>query len=146
MKLFILYLFSIISLGLFAQIQNDISIPIGHLHYKTFGKGKPILIINGGPGMNSEGFASLAKELSKNNLAIIYDQRGTGASKIDTISVETMTMELMLEDIESLRKHLNLEKWTVLGHSFGGMLASYYTSKYPEKVTSLILSSSRVWI
>ena len=51
-------------------------------------------------------------------------------------------MELMLQDIEALRQHLKIDKWIVLGHSFGGMLASFYTSRYPERVRALILSSS----
>ena len=48
------------------------------IHFKTFGKGAPLLIINGGPGMSSEGFIPLAKKFGKTHQAIIYDQRGTG--------------------------------------------------------------------
>jgi proline iminopeptidase len=48
----------------------------------------------------------------------------------------------MADDIESLRKHLKIEKWTILGHSFGGMLASYYATIYPNSIDKLILSSS----
>jgi proline iminopeptidase len=48
----------------------------------------------------------------------------------------------MADDIESLRKHLKIKKWIVLGHSFGGMLASYYATVYPNSIDKLILSSS----
>ena len=65
-----------------AQSTYNIPIPDGNLHITTYGQGEPILIINGGPGMNSEGFTSLAEELGKNNLAILYNQRGTGNSTI----------------------------------------------------------------
>jgi proline iminopeptidase len=51
-------------------------------------------------------------------------------------------MKGMAEDIEALRKHLHIEKWIVLGHSFGGMLASYYATLYPEHIEAMILSSS----
>ena len=44
--------------------------------------------------------------------------------------------------MEKLRKHLNLENWTILGHSFGGIMAAYYTSKHPKNVDKLIFSSS----
>ncbi len=111
-------------------------------YYKTFGEGQPILIINGGPGMNSNGFTVLAQKLSKNNKAIIYDQRGTGKSALTKTDSTTITMDLMVEDIEYLRKELNIKKWVVLGHSFGGMLASYYATKHPENIEGLILSSS----
>lgn len=142
MNLFFKGLLLFFSISLFAQNGTVIPIDGGVLHYKTYGKGKPLLIINGGPGMSSEGFASLAKELGKNNLAILYDQRGTGASKMEEINSKTMTMDLMAEDIETLRRHLKIDSWSILGHSFGGMLASYYVSKHPENVNGLILSSS----
>ncbi|PWK20993.1 alpha/beta fold hydrolase [Xanthomarina spongicola] len=125
-----------------AQSTYNIPIPDGNLHITTYGQGEPILIINGGPGMNSEGFTSLAEELGKNNLAILYDQRGTGNSSISEVSTKTMTMDFMVDDIEVIRNHFKFEQWIVLGHSFGGMLASYYVSKHPENIKALILSGS----
>ena len=112
------------------------------IFYKTFGSGKPLLIINGGPGMNSGGFEGLAIKLSKTNHTIIYDQRGTGKSSLQKQDTSTITMKLMIDDIESLRKELKIEKWSVLGHSFGGILASYYASQYPGSIDKIILSSS----
>ncbi len=112
------------------------------IHFTTFGTGDPILIINGGPGMNSAGFTSLAKKLGQNNMAIIYDQRGTGKSKIPEIDANSITIDAMVNDIEIIRNSLNINQWIVLGHSFGGMLGSYYTAKFPDKVKGLILSSS----
>lgn len=112
-------------------------------YYKIFGEGQPILIINGGPGMNCNGFESVAKRLaSKNYQTILYDQRGTGKSKLSKLNNQTITMKLMAEDIESLRKHLKIKKWIILGHSFGGMLASYYASLYPQNIEKMILSAS----
>jgi len=112
------------------------------IFYRTFGSGKPLLIINGGPGMNSNGFEELAKKLAKNNLAILYDQRGTGKSVLKNPTPENMTLELLADDIEQLRRKLGFDSWIVLGHSFGGMLGSYYTSLHPQRVSKLILSSS----
>jgi proline iminopeptidase len=51
-------------------------------------------------------------------------------------------MDLMVKDIETLRNHLKIKDWIVLGHSFGGILAEYYASKYPESIKGMILSSS----
>ena len=142
MKLFLVY--ALVFISCYIQAQQTISIPIdnGNLHIATYGIGKPILIINGGPGMNSEGFATLAKELGKTNLAILYDQRGTGKSTISEMSAETMTMDLMVSDIETIRNHFGFKEWIVLGHSFGGMLASYYLKKHPENISGLVLSGS----
>lgn len=111
-------------------------------YYKTFGKGEALLIINGGPGMNSNGFESMAKTLAENQETIIYDQRGTGKSELKELNSETISMKIMADDIESLRKHLNIKKWNILGHSFGGMLASYYATIYPNSINKLVLSSS----
>ncbi len=111
-------------------------------YYRTYGSGKPLLVINGGPGMNSNGFEALAKKLADNRLVIIYDQRGTGKSKLTKINSQTVSIQLMASDIESLRKHLKIARWDLLGHSFGGMLASYYASVYPESIDKLVLSAS----
>jgi len=112
------------------------------IHYKVFGSGTPMLIINGGPGMNSDGFQSLAKIFAESKMAIIYDQRGTGQSKLSERNNSTIHIDSMVNDIEILRNHLKIDKWIVFGHSFGGMLGSHYTAKFPDKVVALILSSS----
>jgi proline iminopeptidase len=127
---------------LLSQTEHNIISADNTIHLKTFGGGSPVLIINGGPGMNSNGFVSLAQRIGKSNKAIIYDQRGTGLSKISNIDSNTITLDLMIEDIETIRKFLKIEKWVILGHSFGGMLASYYAAEHPDRIEKLILSSS----
>lgn len=130
------------SFQLFAQEYIDINYEDGIIHIECYGEGQPILIINGGPGMNSQGFRALASSIGENNQAIIYDQRGTGKSKVTIADDSTITMDAMVKDIEVIRNHLKIEEWIVLGHSFGGMLASYYATKHPEPIKGLILSSS----
>ncbi len=142
MRILIVILTLFVSSELLAQEEYYIKDGENLIHLTTYGKGEPILIINGGPGMSSEGFQSLAEKLGKKNLAIIYDQRGTGQSKLEKVDASTITMKGMLEDIEKIRTYLKIDEWVVLGHSFGGMLASYYTSHYPERTKGLILSSS----
>jgi proline iminopeptidase len=139
---------------LFLVINIAVSIPVicredgfiktddGVIHYVLYGKGHPVLIINGGPGMNCEGFSSLAELLSGNNQIILFDQRGTGKSDLIKVDSATVTMDLMVKDIETLRRHLKIKEWIVLGHSFGGILAQYYASEYPESISGMILSSS----
>ena len=112
------------------------------ISYRVYGTGKPLLIINGGPGMNSDGFEGLAVSLSKDYRTIIYDQRGTGKSVMKKVDSSTITMALMISDIESIRQQLGYAKWSILGHSFGGMLASAYATVHPDRIDKLILSSS----
>jgi proline iminopeptidase len=142
-QLFAIIFFSILHLGCSSQKNGTVvSSDSAPIYYRTYGTGSPLLIINGGPGMNSDGFENLAISLSKNNQTIIYDQRGTGKSVLKTLDSTTITMKLMMDDMESIRKELKIEKWSILGHSFGGMVASYYASLYPEHIDKLILSSS----
>lgn len=138
----VLFLIQIESEFSFAQIGDVLENEDSKIHYQTFGTGKPILIINGGPGMSSEGFIPLAKRLAKNYKTIIYDQRGTGLSTVETVGSTTITMDLMVDDIEALRKHLGYEEWIVMGHSFGGIMAYYYAAKHPGRVAAMIQSSS----
>jgi len=136
------FLILVVSLQLLAQKDGFAESNGVNIYYRTFGAGTPVLIINGGPGFNSDGFVDLAKTLSAHNQTIIYDQRGTGKSIMQKTDASTITMQLMIDDIENLRKQLKIERWIILGHSFGGMLASYYATIHPDKIISMILSSS----
>lgn len=131
--------------------QNLISEPISgyvdvdrtKIFYRMFGEGEPLILINGGPGFPSNHFVPLAQELAKNKRqVIIFDQRGTGRSRLSKLDADTVNMKLMIEDIEALRNHLQISNWTLMGHSFGGVLAMSYAVQYPDRVNSIILSAS----
>lgn len=140
---FLLSFFLLPCLLTFAQSGTGLAPADGvSLYYELYGEGEPVVIINGGPGLNSKGFQALAQSLSERYQVILYDQRGTGQSEMENISSETMTMDLMAADLEALRKHLGYQEWTVLGHSFGGILGNYYVAKYPASVRALISSAS----
>jgi proline iminopeptidase len=110
--------------------------------YRVFGSGQPLIVLNGGPGRNSLSFTALAETLSSKRFQVIlFDQRGTGESKIE-INEQTITLDLMVSDLEALRKHLQYDRVAILGHSFGGMYAMAYASVYPEHIKTLILSAS----
>jgi len=137
---YLVLIFTVFSLSIHAQDYQEFEISDGKIAYKKFGNGYPVLIINGGPGMNSKGFAPLAEMLSENNTTIIYDQRGTGKSELNELNSSNISIDLMVEDIEKLREELGYEQWIVLGHSFGGMLAYAYDAKYLYKITAMIKS------
>jgi hypothetical protein len=64
---FALFIINIICITAYSQTEGYAASVNSKIYYRTFGAGKPILIINGGPGLNSDGFIELAKTLSKNN-------------------------------------------------------------------------------
>lgn len=111
------------------------------LFCRAIGQGKPLIVIHGGPGLTQDYLLPQMYELAKNNLVIFYDQRGCGKSTVD-INANTINIESFLNDIEAIRKAFNLDKISVLGHSWGGFLAMQYTIEHPEHVDKLILSNS----
>src|ERR1700704_339505 len=97
----LVFFITIVHILTYGQKEGFVNNGIGKIYYRTFGNGKPLLIINGGPGMNSDGFVGLATALSKNNQTIIYDQRGTGKSIVEKTDALTITMKGMVEDLET---------------------------------------------
>ncbi|WP_391117662.1 alpha/beta fold hydrolase [Psychrobacillus sp. L3] len=101
-------------------------------------KKKPIcFIIHGGPGGELTGFGSFLTPLSDYMQLIYIDQRGCGRSEKAPRS--TYTMDFNVDDLEELRKYLGIEKVVVFGHSYGGMVAQSYATRYPDSIAGLLL-------
>ena len=111
------------------------------LWYEVEGKGDPILLIPGGPGNSHIYFHSWFSELAKDFKVIYFDAYGRGKSDRAN-SPDQYSFKGDVEDIEALRKALGFDKWDVLGHSYGGMVAQQYALDYPNSVNKLILVST----
>tara|TARA_R110002051_G_scaffold325788_1_gene431329 strand:- start:23779 stop:24663 length:885 start_codon:yes stop_codon:yes gene_type:complete len=107
---------------------------------QTFGKttDKPILFLHGGPGYNSVAFEkTTAVQLSENGFFVIsYDRRGEGRSEPLKAAY---TFDETFADILTIYAQFKLEKASLLGHSFGGVVATQFAQKHPDKVTNLWL-------
>ena len=123
-------------------IREELKVEGGTLHHRVFGKGKPVVIVGGIPGAASDYLLPLAQELGKTHSVILVDLRGAGKSKIATVDTAYINIRLILNDLESIRSSLKLSKWTVLGHSLGGIIAMAYAVNYPAQTQSLVLVSS----
>jgi proline-specific peptidase len=111
------------------------------IYYKTMGKGEPLVILHGGPGASHDYFLPYLLPLARENRLIFIDERGCGQSqKLEDPSA--YTIENMAADVEDVRQVLGLGKISLLGHSFGGVLAQAYALKYPENLSHLILCST----
>ena len=99
--------------------------------------GQPILFLHGGPG---GGCGAKQRRFfdPKYYRIILFDQRGCGKSTPLGETKENTTEDL-ISDIETIRKHLNIEKWVLFGGSWGSSLALAYGVRYPEYLTGLIL-------
>jgi len=109
------------------------------LFIRSVGAGKPLLVVHGGPGMSHDYLApQLIALLADGYRLIFYDQRASGRSSgVDQPS--RLTMAQSVDDLERLRVALRLDKVTLLGHSFGGLLAMYYAVEHPDAVSQLLL-------
>lgn len=133
------FFFLYLSQFLFSQsVEGFIHGDGANLYYKTIGNGEPIVILHGGPGLDHTYLLPQLKELSDQHKIIFYDQRATGRSTgfVDSVS---MSPHQFVEDLETLRKELKINKLNLLGHSWGALLSMHYASTYPNNVNTLIL-------
>jgi len=69
---------------------------------------------------------------------VLFDQRGNGRS-LPLGCLEDNTTGHLVEDIESLRRHLGIQAWMVFGGSWGSTLGLAYAQQHPERVTEIVL-------
>jgi proline iminopeptidase len=109
--------------------------------YRTLGRGEPVVLLHGGPGADHTDFLPYLAPLARHFRLVLFDQRGCGRSE-RLADTRRYSLKGMVADLEALRKHLGIEQWNVLGHSFGGILAQAYAVRHPRRVTRLILAGT----
>lgn len=111
------------------------------LFYRTFGTGDNVLLcLHGGPGAPHDYLLPLGKLGNAKTKVVLYDQLGVGRSeKPKDLSI--LSMEYSVEEVEGIRRGLNLGKINLFGNSFGGALALQYALKYQNNLKKLIISS-----
>ncbi len=112
------------------------------LHYRTIGNGPPVVLLSGGPGFDVDYILPVADFLPTGYQRVFLEQRGTGRSRVANMTADTMTLRLVVEDLEALRVQLKQERLLLLGHSWGGMLAMAYASAHPDRIDRMILIGS----
>lgn len=112
---------------------------IHEIYYELCGnpKGKPVFVLHGGPGGSCSPYMRQFFNPEKFHV-ILHDQRGAGKSEPNA-EIKENTTEYLVEDIELLRKKLNLGKIIIFGGSWGSTLGLAYAEKYPENVEAMVL-------
>ena len=111
------------------------------IYYLEMGRGAPLMIVHGGPGASHDYFLPYLLPLARHNRLVFIDERGSGRSqKLE--DPKGYTVENMVEDVEAVRQALGLGKMSLLGHSYGGVLAQAYALKYQRNLSHLILAST----
>lgn len=99
---------------------------------------KPVaFLVHGGPGADHTGFKPTFGALSDRLQLVYFDHRGQGRSARGLRS--SYTLDNNVVDMEALRQYLGLDQLVVIGGSYGGMVAQAYASRYPDRVSQLIL-------
>lgn len=122
--------------------EGFVEVPGGKVFYKTMGGGDktPLLLLHGGPGGRSCAFSVLA-DLATDRRVIRYDQLGSGQSDRPT-DLSLWQTARFVDELDALRTALGLREVHILGHSWGGTLATeYLLTKGQQGVKSVILSS-----
>jgi proline iminopeptidase len=104
--------------------------------------GKPAVVLHGGPCSGTS--PSQRQHFDPERYRVVlFDQRGAGKSTPHVSDpahdLATNTTWHLVEDMERLREHLGIDKWLLLGGSWGVTLALAYAEKYPERVTQIVL-------
>lgn len=152
LSLFFATLFSNVLVGqvksdIFDQLQENVwylptSDANAYLYMTSIGTGDTIITLHGGPGNDFNYLVDAVKGNSKNNTFIFFDQRGSLLSPVADSLIPHLTIDVLVEDLETIRKSLNQDKMILFGHSFGSLLAQFYYLKYPEHVKGIILSAT----
>lgn len=105
--------------------------------------GEAVLILHGGPGSGSSASARRRFDPVRHRI-IQFDQRGCGLSLPHAADAATdlasITTNHLIGDIEALRRHLGIERWLVVGGSWGATLAQAYTQRHTQRVRGVLLA------
>jgi len=111
-----------------------------HIYYEIIGKGAPLFVLHGQGGSHRY-FLPYMGALSDEYQLFFYDQRGTGLSD-GHLDLAAISIDQFVEDLEALRVAFGLEKISLMGHSWGAIVALAYALKYQAHLDHLILVDS----
>ena len=119
----------------------------GHvLFYEEVGRpdGTPAVYLHGGPGSGCTPNARRFFDPQRHH-AVLFDQRAAGRSTPyaadDGVSWATIDMDHHIGDIEQLREQLDIERWIVIGLSWGAVLGATYAERHPDRVSAVVLGA-----
>jgi pimeloyl-ACP methyl ester carboxylesterase len=109
------------------------------LSYRLVGSGPPLVCIPGGPGQAVQYLGELGG-LNAHRTLVLLDNRGTGASEVPA-DPGSYRVDRITDDVEALRRHLDLERMDLFGHSASGGVCLLYAANYPRRLDRLVLAN-----
>lgn len=127
-------------------MKSEIGVSVfgGELAVYREGHGEPVIFLHGGPGDTHHYMKRMAEPLckpgSKNQFqCIFFDQRGTGASRIEDRSPDNFSVEVLLDDLDRVRRKITSGPVRLVGHSWGAMYGLYACMQTPENYSHAAL-------
>src|SRR3989454_11155148 len=105
------------------------------LYTRRVGSGPPVVALHGGPGAHHDYLLPQYDLLARGRTLLYYDQRGGGRSPVGRDT--PVGWREHVADLEALRRHWSIDRLTLLGYSWGGLLAVLYWLEHPERVDRL---------
>tara|TARA_R110000868_G_scaffold385841_1_gene653890 strand:- start:1325 stop:2305 length:981 start_codon:yes stop_codon:yes gene_type:complete len=130
----------------FAAADTELMIPVegGKVYVRVNGgldKGDiPVIFLHGGPGLRHNSLAGLLG-LADERPVILYDQLDGGKSDQPN-DPKNWRMERFILELEAIRKALGVDRFHIVGHSWGSAIALEYSVKYPQRVASTVLAGT----
>ena len=105
-----------------------VALPDGYnQNVEEVGGGFPVIVLHGGPGLDHSMFRPYLDSLGDEYRLLYVDERGQGRS--DRVDPATLSLEVFAQDVDLLADALELERFALLGHSFGAIIATYHATE-----------------
>ena len=124
---------------------DQLHLPVGDghaLYVAQYGQpeGPAAVVLHGGPGSGTQPSVLEWFDLSRQRV-VLFDQRGAGRSTPIGDTAHNNT-QLLVADIERIRTHLDIDRWMMVGGSWGATLALTYAGAHAERLSALVLRGS----
>ncbi|MEI6372313.1 MAG: proline iminopeptidase-family hydrolase [Actinomycetes bacterium] len=131
-----------------AQVDGEFDVRGYRTRYRVTGDlngdRAAVILLHGGPGYPSYSLEPLEELAATGRAVIRYDQLGCGESSLKGIAHDSamFTIDLYLEELALLIEHLGLDRYVLIGQSWGGMLALEFALTSPSGLAGLVLYST----
>ena len=115
----------------------QIRLPDGYgMFVEEVGGGFPLVVLHGGPGLDHTQFRPWLDPLGDEFRLLYVDERGQGLS--ERVDPETLSLEVFARDVDLLAEALGLDRFALLGHSFGAIVTTWHATEVvaPERAKS----------